>query len=556
MDIVKKKYSEYSELLNVLESHMLDISSFALNKSDSLKNIRVWVRDAKTYLKKINEITVSTTDDAFALSHYLGITKEALQNMYTNLNMGDSIISDMSASYVSNTTRQYSAITSLFDLTQNSDNNDMPALMSFLMQYVIHTNLEGCYVLYLKYPNATNLYSTYLQHKYDSVDQSKHNSNDKYAAIEKYVDKVKDDIINSADVSKRKEERKDRIAMQRFKLLPVYSNLTIPKVTRKVLAISLTIPTRRTRGGNEEKKYDPSDLSELSTVLKEKRIGLLVMVRISTNQISYDMSALMDKKLSESFGLSKTSGINNNMIEKFDNIKNISKGILPSTNTMKIGDTTSNKWIVLRTLNGKHYDIMSSNKKVLFEHANTIDKIERGPSLRISNYQRICATKILRHIRTPVQIEPDDETHDIVVLSKEIHRDVMSFIDTQLELKPKTLLELSKCVSGDNIDNIVFARLVNNFKEKKNSSNPEFSSTFLSNLNGIIKNYSRKIREQFAQQKITNKIFSYYTEEKLYRILRDKLEVMAKVASEDVFDPKKDVFEKLVIKEKLLGIVL
>ena len=52
------------------------------------------------------------------------------------------------------------------------------------------------------------------------------------------------------------------------------------------------------------------------------------------------------------------SGLNDDVLSKYDNIKDVTSDFKDPISNIRLGKTDSDKWLILRTLNGTHYDIM------------------------------------------------------------------------------------------------------------------------------------------------------------------------------------------------------
>lgn len=387
-----------------------------------------------------------------------------------------------------------------------------------------------------------------MQFKYNTV-----NPNDpEYEKLEKYMDMAKDLVLSNST-----EPITSNNNIQRFNLVPLYQHMQLDKVLQQALNVlyyvdrNMDTSRSRVHGG-----FTSPELDRISKKFSEKNIGLYVMIRITRNQIEYDMRPLLIRKEAEKFVIQDNSGITDRMIEKFDIVKNIDEQVDHDSVNIRMGDIKSNKWVIIRTFNGVHYDIMGTDKKTLFVNTALIDKLDRGPSERIRNYHSICVDKIMSFVKTPKEIILEKQITPLQGITNKVIRSVILFIDKKLEKSPSSLSELSTYVSGNDIEEIASKILIASFSSIGTKKISELSSTFLYSIDGVIKNFTRSIREGFAKSDMNEFMFKEKTKESLIIHIRKRMGEIVQLAADKVFDPKQDIYERVLVKKKLLNIEL
>ena len=85
---------------------------------------------------------------------------------------------------------------------------------------------------------------------------------------------------------------------------------------------------------------------------------------------------------------------------------------------------------------------------------------------------------------------------------------------------------------------------------------PELSSTFLFNADYVIKGFVKSVKERLAKSNMNEFMFKEKTKKALTVHFRSQLTDIVKVSAEKAFDPRKDIYEKLMVKKSLLNIEL
>jgi hypothetical protein len=378
---------------------------------------------------------------------------------------------------------------------------------------------------------------------------------------------------NSSKKRKNKNTKKEikahlqkgegKAKLQRFGLIPMLQNKSLDEIISYVISV-INVPNMNKRiigrGANEL----TDRLSKISLQFQERKIGLYAIINTKHSQITIDIRALVRKASARKFNISENSGLNNDIIEKFAILKDLNEeGVEKTYLTKKMGYTHATKWVIIKSINGSIYDIMSTSYDSPFSDNQLIDKLERTePSNRIYEYQQIANRSIDKFIRPPHKdFTIPNEMTVFGKVSYSIQRDILQYIEDSLEMVPSTLADIFKIVSGDEVENIISRILITSYSESNTdgeevSNSDELASTFLYSIDKISSSFIRKLRENLAKSKISVTIFKEKTAKELLVFIRLKLADIVKKTVLEIFDSNNDLYEHLLIKKKLLNIKL
>lgn len=555
MDIIKNKIKLYSYLIPLFEDYVDKLSSSFKELYELINTIREQIKEVNVLFGKLKTSHVNDAANVFKTMNMMNTVDAIVYDIYKKLDFDvTELPSQMSNTYVLSLVGDYVKISTRYEVVKNDVMINDPILLHTLLEIIKEDPIDKIHSLFMKHTNTVNIYTHYIQHRLNTTDPD----TDEHLQIIQYLDIAKNTIINKIDDTKKKMVQCDTI-MQRFGLIPMFQHLTLNDVMQRALNVLHYIDSRdreRNRNRHVHGGFSSPELKKIADKFREKKIGLYVMIRITTHQVEYDFSPLMNRKMAEKMTIPKENGINLDIIKKFDLIKNIDKQVDSDYTNTRMGDIKSNKWLIIRTLNGVHYDIMAINKNTLFVDLEFVNRLERGPSLRINNYQRICASQIMAHVKTPQEVLLEKHTTPLQNVSTRIQRGVIEHIDKKLKTLPKSLSELAEYISGSDIDEISSKILIGSYAEFGLEANKELSSTFLYNIDNIIRKFTRKIRESFAQSDMSEFMFKEKTKDALIVHIRKGLSVIIEEAAKKVFDPKQDIYAGLLIKKKLLKIEL
>lgn len=545
MDIIKKKYESYFALIAPLENYVKKISGSLKNIYEITNDATAWIDELKVAFSEIKLASINSTTNIFKTMSTINRITNIFHDIYKRLSFDiTDIDTHMSDTYILQVAGEYEKIQFMFNIIKNVDDSK---LFGILLEKIKHESVDKIHTLFKQYIDAVYIYTYYMQYKLGTAKQN----SEEYECISAMIEESINMVINRASISKKKIAALSNFNLQRFGLVPVYQYMTPNEVIQKSLNVLFYVENKAITGGGSSE-----GLISISKKFNEKKIGLYVMMQVVKNQIEYNMNNIMSRKAVEKYNIPDNGGINNDIIEKFDNVRDIYKETDVDVQNLRLGDTKSDRWIIIRTLNGTHFDIMSASKSMLFVNTNLVDKIDRGPSLRINNYQRICILQLLPHIKDPRAVVIEDYKSPLRELSTNVQRAVLGYIDQKLRKTPSSLAELGEYISGDEIRDIISMYLIQAYSEMETEYTTELSSTFLYATDVIIKKFVRKIREKFAQSDMNEFMFREKTHNALIAHIHKNFKSIIEVASSKVFDPNKDIFDKIVTKKSLLKIEL
>jgi hypothetical protein len=555
MDIIKNKTELYKHIVPLFEGYVQKISTAHNQIYDLVYDVNKYIRRIKKCIKSIPDSKLSTAEDIFITIHNLNNMGGYLHRVYTMLHIDmTDMHSDMSNTYLNTVENEFKEIIIKYSILLRDNNANDEKLVHTVMDTLKSSPVEMVNILVTRYQNTINLYSHYMQYKLDTTDPS----SDEYIIILDSLDFIKTLTLNNADVPGKKITPRSDVRLQRYGLVPMWQHLDENQILKQVLHILRYVDEKPRNPGRMYGGYTPDKLTEMSNIFKEKKIGLYVNVLISSNQIEFDFRTLTSRKMLEKIPTVDNGGLNDNILTKFNIIKNITTDFVEPTYTnIHMGKTDSDKWVIIRTLNGTHYDIMGVDKDNIIVNKTFINKLDRGPSLLIDTYQRICSNKLVSHLKQPKEIIPDAPNTQLQNISNKVIRRVLQYIDERIDDTPTNLKELFNMAVGPEIEDIASSIIIESYEEfGEDAENPELSSTFLVNADHIIKGFVKSVKEMLAKSDLDERMFREKTKSALIVHIRTKLSSIVKTSAEKAFDPRNDIYEKLLVKKSLLNIEL
>lgn len=555
MDILKNKASLYKQIVPLFINYVKKLSIAHKNLYSLMSDILSYLNKIESSINSIPGVKLDTPSNVFKSVQIVNGIENYLHYAYEKLHLNlKELPSEMSNTFLLNLGKDFEHIVVKYSVLLNDNKINNSMLMHKILPILENSTISEIDSLFAKYQNTVNLYMHYIQLKLDSLDPD----DSEYTAVLKSLEDAKSRVINNADIrGKVKIQYKD-LLMQRFGLIPMWQHMDREYLLQQSLSlIKYENDTSTILGGKEipfERKLD-----SLSNLFKEKKRGLFVMVSMASNKIEFDYRTLIHKKISKRYTAPDNCGLNEMVLEKYDIIKDLNIDKNPSSiyKNIKLGKTDSNKWLIIRTLDGEHYDIMGYNKNKMFVGRDFIDKLERGPSLLVDTYQRICSNKLMSHLKPPQEISIDDNTPLKNVANKVISA-MRVYVDKKLENPPSNLTELFEIVGGEEIEELTSNIIIRSYEkiDKKITSSSELSSTFLYNAAYVIKGFVKSVKEKLAKSDLNEFMFEEKTKNALIVHIRSRLSDIVKVSAEKAFDPQKDIYEKLMVKKSLLNIEL
>jgi hypothetical protein len=549
MDIVKNKTKLYEKIIPLFTDYIDKISN-------THKTIYAVVAEARSYIDRVyggvgflQNANLDTPEDVFKTMREANNVNDYLLHVYNLLQFDTTHLhTEMSNTYMLGLEDQLRELSVQYAIIKNDIIHYDSGLIHKVLDSINNEPLELVHALFVKYQNTINLYSHYLQNKLNTSEKS---SSVHQQALT-FLEEAKDIIISNADIA-GKLNYYPQTRIQGYGLVPAWQHLDESALLRQ--ALSIVKYNAETVGGGKI-------LADISRIFLEKRIGLYLILSISPNPIEFNNTSITNRKKLDTWNIPENSGLSPDVLEKFDVIKNISEFEKPRYEKVLLGDTSSDEWLVVRTLNGKHYDIMAKNKNKVLVNRRFVNKMNRGTSVLIDTYNRICAEKLKPFLKVPSEVTLEyNTTTSLNIVVNSVTRQILEYIDQQLEKRvPSNLKELFAIIS-DQISTIVGRIIIESYEnESKLHDNAGFSTelspTFLTNAEYIINAFINSVNELIAKSDMNESMFKTYTKSALVVHIRTRISDIIRISAEKEFDPRNDIYEKLMIKKKLLNIEL
>lgn len=555
MDIIKNKILLYNQIIPQFVGYVEKLSTSYKHIYDLIATVNEYLNNINTNMKLLSEMTIDNPDGMFKIIQYSNNIDGYLEYVYNKLNINlKDMPTEMSNTFLLDVDQEFQHIVVKYAILVNDNKINSEKLIHIFLNKLMSTPVKTIHELFSKYQNTVDLYMHYMQYKLNMTSPS---SSD-YIVILDLLEEAKVIVINNVKLKGKMTSVDKNTILQRYGLFPMWQHMDEKSVMRQALDLlkydkeKPRNPGRMYGGG-----YTTEKLTEMSNIFKEKKLGLYVMVLISSNQIEFDYRILTNRKMLEKYPVSENAGLNDTILHKFDTIKDITTDHNePYYKNIRLGRTDSDKWLIIRTMNGTHYDIMGLDKDNMFVNKPFIDKLERGPSLLIDTYQRICSSLFTPHLK-PVKEVILDSLTPFQNISNTVIRKVGDYIELRLSVIPTNLKELYNMVIGDEIEDIVSSVIIESYEDlDKESGTPELSSTFLYNADKIIKSFVKEVKERFAKAELNEYMFKEKTQSALISHIRTNILRIIKASVEKTFDADKDIYEKLLVKKILLNIEL
>lgn len=574
MDIVKNKIKLYLDIIPKFEEYVEKISTTHKTMYSQVADSKYMLASARSQIKTLYTADFSSTGGIFKTVGTINTINGNLFKVYDmiNIDMSD-IPTEMSNTFILNMSDGLKKIIVKYSILLEDSKKYDSQLIHVALDIIKNDTVDNVNKWFEKYPTAISLYAHFIQNKLNESNPA----SGEYVKILEYVETAKYKLLASSsgagmtDMSQTLKKNKNPtvsttqgVWLQRFGLIPMWQHLDETQVLQQALNIiyysdeKTRNPGRMYGGG-----FSPDKLKKLSNQFSEKRKGLFVIVSVSSNQIEYDFRPLIHRKTVDKLNIPENSGLSSDILFKFDNIKSIQTDH-PGTEhkLLEMGDIKSDSWIILRTMNGSHFDIMGLDKENMSVNKAYIDKLKRGPSALIDSYQRICSRQFYKYVKTPQEIVLDGENTPLLQIATKVMRASKAYVDDMLSSNfPANLYDLSEIIASDGIEEITskvllqsYAEFIGDAQDAKGSQiTSELSSTFLNSSNNVIQGYVKSIKESFAKSGLTEFMFKEKTKHALTIHIRSKLNDIIREASEKAFDPRRDLYENLLVKKKILN---
>ena len=538
--IIAPRVKIYGQIIKLFNDHIPTLAN--------IKNIYESVSAANKYISNTRKLIVGLlkiASGAFNLDKHFGIYAivariekniEKVMSL-TKIEEGK-VMSDMSDTFVLDVIKKHDKIKISWNMLMKKLQQE--DIIHIFGHYIKDKPLADVEPLYFKYPTALNLYCHYIQLNLlrdsdsavitkDAQDlpQDPPQNHDSAGEFLMAVERIKDNIFNQKIPSNN--------TLQTFNLVPVYQNISLSNVINKALNI----------------QQQDASIEQLSGLLKEKKKGLFILWEIIKLPIKYNLRGMTDKKMVFELKITPNSGIDYKIMKKYKTIE-LGKESKTKLKQEKLGDTKSDSWLIIRTLDGLKFDIMAHNRRELYHSSYFIKKLQR-PSARIHMYQEKRNRELLKYVGEPKEIvlhEKYDEAHSISGMLKIKFE---AYAEERLQENiPTNLLEYHTLFKNKDITKIVSQVLMDSFL--KYDHDLETMNTFVYLIDKLAQKTRREINEGFAKSPLTERNFTIYTRNALIVIIRKELHNIINTSISKNFGTNTDFYEMLFVKRALMSI--
>lgn len=551
MDIINKRNTQYKKLIDNFTIYVNKLNATYTYVYDINLEFKKQKRIITNSMKIINNTKYDNVDNMFKVIYNINSIENAFYVIYNIINVDMSNIpTNMSNTFLLNLENDFNKLSSLFVIFRNDNFIFIKNLLHFTLNKIKSIPIVKIDNLFNKYPNTVKIYTHYIQYKLDNTTDPK-----EIDIILNYLRNVKENLFSNIDLDKSIKSNKHTINLQRFGIIPLWQSLDNKSLLKKLLNIISFEDNNKIikKGGG----YDTNNIKDISALCEEKKIGLFLMVSISENPVEFNFTSLINRREVDKYNIEPNNGLNNDILNKYNIIRTMQSNIkTPIFKNFKLGDIKSNKWVIIRTINGISYDIMGFVKKNILFTEKFINKIDRGSSNIISRYQYICSNKFMNYIKPSKPIVLESKTFDLSRISNKVNSSINKYIENQLKTIPKNLKELYGLINDDDIYNIVGEILIDSYKDIQDidtKDNNELSSTFLINIDYIINIFLKSMQELLSKSKFNEYMFREKKTKDLIIYIKSEISIMIKKTCDKAFDSSKDLYENIRVKKNLLN---
>jgi hypothetical protein len=372
MDIIINKIKLYSQIVPLFVKYVDKLSKSHKHIYDLVADIKGCLEKINAYTKRLQNTSLDSLDDVFKTIQIANNIDNYLHHVYDSLHLNiKDIPSEMSNTFLLDMEKDFKNIVVKYAIMVNDNKVNNVKLIHIVLGKIKNSSIKDVNTVFGQYQNTVNLYTHYIQHQLDTLNVS---SNEHVLALDS-IEVAKTRILNNATINNKTLIPNEYAIMQTFGLMPMWQHLDEKQVLQHALNLIKYENERLRNPGLMHGGYTPDKLKKMADMFREKKMGLFVVVSISSNQIEFDYRTLTHRKTVEKLVIPDNSGLNDNVQRKFDNIKDVTSNFEgPVFKNIRLGKTDSDKWLVIRTLNGTHYDIMGINKDKMFVNKAFVDK--------------------------------------------------------------------------------------------------------------------------------------------------------------------------------------
>lgn len=553
MEFIQSKNKQIGSLLKraqAIEERLLYI--YASSRPDAIRSISTGISNIKNALSELDSVDESIPP--MKLGELIGICDNSFAVMAHQLPLFN-IAEETGASntYITDTIKDINS----FERQQYLYKTDpiSSQIYKWTMDKLIIMPPEQIEEEYNKHVNATSMFGAYIQHMLDTTPDENH---------QQFLDMLERAKTTSLLLGKNitpVPPNKITMPLQRFGIIPVRQYLTINELHKIYFGQGCASAS--------------CELDDFISIAAVNDLNVLVVSNVSSYPIEYNVSKLITEEDAKGFVMDPMIGINTTLLERFNTIKDIGNkfdnlGYMATPYKNK----SNGRWIMIRTINGTHWDVMSNQKTAETPHSHAyslkklllpeslITRILRGPSPRVAVYQEQKNIAIMGQLKRVKDVDQEVKRDNKPLIDTLIHRitnRIITYIDKSLLPLPTDPIKLEKAINDPMFVEIANVEMLKSYAECGVDTElpvDELVGSFISDVDKtIVIQFARHIKMNMIEKGPKPRMFKEYKETalltRLYNIFVDiiKKSVTATIRS------KENIYEKLLIKNNLLKVL-
>lgn len=533
--LIDRAFTVYDEFLSIYGTTRLDIT---IAFKDLVEAIQ----------KSIKE--TATVSPPWDIAECIGIIDDGFASIAEIVMNADiaGIKSGASHTYLVTTRADMDSFLQYHRMFAASGVNDR--IYSDLVDQIHRSFPEDAEAKYLKHAHSTVLYARYLQNALESLPPDKHLP---YMIA---LEKAKDWAL-LPEKSHESKSAKLVWPLQRFGLVVMKQHMSPSELITYYFGTS---------SGGSKLKSPTSSVDIFISMAKMKKINVLVMSAITASPVEYDVSSLMEA----SHGLDSSVGLSTPILKKFSTVKKyleyddgrvVPPGHLGYSLTRHVTSSAVRQHIIIRTIDGISWDAMHANKSKYVD-VFLVEKILRGASPRVNAYQKIKAADFSRFIMPPPEMGEKIKKANKLLIQDLVNRitgRIIQYVDTSLLPLPENARGLEKAISDPRFNEILMEEFLASYVASgvdPKTPADELAGTFIADLeNNIAIQFARNIKLNMIELGPDAKVFRDYRGDTLRtRLYNLFVDVIKRSVSSSIMT-KENIYEKILIKDHLLGVL-
>lgn len=580
MNTIKQKFKDNKKLYIEYEKYYEKFSnSVGSYYREELKKLNDYIEEFLEIieeLKKIINFSEESNEIIFKIIHYfnsLDNNTAKIKEKFLYFNPGKHRLNlNLSSTYLLETSSMFDKILILINNTMKNHQIYDVEIINFLGNKIFNKinfetpkeEFENLRLLYAKYKNSVSLYA-YISQKI--IDQLFKMSKEKRIIafyILNLIENDKDEELNKIQPDKKLTNKNNNPPLKSFGMVPktefIELNSLIKRVFNKI--VSGKIKT-----------------AVLDKIGESNNITIIINNKITPREAEYKIKSLLENSNYKNY-----SGINSELIRKFETIK-LNKGYSSYKFKFQIYGKpleSENKILLLESTSNKKYRVMSPyssysyfiDKKTVPDFVKFVKNGKIKSTTRVENYNKLMENKMIKNMFLNKKVEIKDisdesQVNEIKFLRSKLYLSILDFYMKIVEKKYKFgknikgRKDIIKIINMEEIKDIFQEILIKNYYNFLNKNDilgkndsfvfNEVISTFMVDLQIITRGFIREIYLNSESIKISNNI-SEKSSSVIYGEVRDIFEEVIKKSLNKIMDDKSNIYQSLIFKSIILNI--